>query len=226
MLKPVSRDTLTRQAAITLKKFIIVENLATGTQLPSERELSETLAVSRNIIREALSSLVAEGVVVKYAGKGTFVSDFDREGALTNLPLIIGKGEPSAQDLREARAALEIGSVGLIVQRVTDDEIQDLIAILEIYEQKHTEDKSTIKEDIDFHVGLLRATKNTVIMDMTPIITDVFRRTLAEDVSAIRRNPERIIVEHRRIIDALQARDIDAARKAMHAHFRLQDFPV
>ncbi len=226
MLKPVSRDTLTRQAAITLKKFIIVENLVTGTQLPSERELSETLAVSRNIIREALSSLVAEGVVVKYAGKGTFVSDFDREGALTNLPLIIGKGEPSAQDLREARAALEIGSVGLIVQRITDNEIQELITILEIYEQKHAEDKSTIKEDIDFHVALLKATKNTVITDMTPIITDVFRRTLAEDVSAIRRNPERIIVEHRRIIDALQARDIDAARKAMHAHFRLQDFPV
>jgi len=226
LLKPVSRDTLTRQAAITLKKFIIVEDLPNGSQLPSERELSETLAVSRNIIREALSSLVAEGVVVKYAGKGTFVCDFDRDNALTNLPLTIGGGESSAQDLREARAALEIGSVGLIVQRITDEEIQSLIEILEIYEQKHAEGKSTIKEDIDFHVALLQATKNSVIAEMTPLITDVFRRTLAEDVTAIRRNPERIIVEHRRIMQALQDRDIDAARKAMHAHFRLQDFPV
>lgn len=226
MLKPVSRDTLTRQAAITLKKFIIVENLASGTRLPSERELSETLAVSRNIIRESLSSLVAEGVVVKYAGKGTFVGDFDRDGALTNLPLMIGQGEPSAQDLREARAALEIGSVGLIVQRITDDEILSLITILEIYERKHAEGKSTIKEDIAFHIALLQATKNAVIGEMTPLITDVFRQTLVEDVSAIRRNPERIIVEHRRIVNALQERDVDAARKAMHAHFRLQDFPV
>lgn len=226
MLKPVSRDTLTRQASITLKKFIIIENLPSGSRLPSERELSETLAVSRNIIREALSSLVAEGIVVKYAGKGTFVCDFDRENALTNLPLIIGQGEPTAQDLREARAALEIGSVGLIVQRITDDEIQALVVILEIYEQKHAEGKTTIKEDIDFHTALLKATKNSVIIEMTPLITDVFRRTLAEDVSVIRRNPERIIVEHRRIIEALKNRDIDAARKAMHAHFRLQDFPV
>lgn len=226
MLKPVSRDTLTRQAAITLKKFIIVENLPSGSQLPSERELSETLAVSRNIIREALSSLVAEGVVVKYAGKGTFVSEFDRDYVLTNLPLTIGGGEPSAKDLREARAALEIGSVGLIVQRITDHEIQSMNAILKIYEQKHDEGKSTIKEDIDFHVALLKATKNTVIAEMTPLITDVFRRTLADDVTAIRRNPQRIIVEHRRIMQALQDRDIDAARKAMHAHFRLQDFPV
>jgi GntR family transcriptional repressor for pyruvate dehydrogenase complex len=173
-----------------------------------------------------VSSLVAEGVVIKYAGKGTFVCEFDRDTALTNLPLTIGQGEPSAQDLREARAALEIGSVGLIVQRITDAEIESMIEILEIYEQKHAEDKSTIKEDIDFHVALLNATKNSVIAEMTPIITDVFRRTLAEDVSAIRRNPERIILEHRRIIQALQYRDINAARKAMHAHFRLQDFPV
>jgi GntR family transcriptional regulator, transcriptional repressor for pyruvate dehydrogenase complex len=226
LLKPVSRDTLTRQAAITLKKFIIAENLTAGTRLPSERELSETLAVSRNIIREALSSLVAEGVVVKYAGKGTFVSEFDRENTLTSLPLTIGQGEPSAQDLREARAALEIGCVGLIVQRITDDEIRSLITILEIYEQKHAENKSTIKEDIDFHGALLRATKNDVIAEMSPLITDVFRRSMAEDVSVIRRNPDRIIVEHRRIVQALQNRDIDAARKAMHAHFQLQDFPV
>lgn len=226
MLKPVSRDTLTRQASITLKKFIIIENLPSGSRLPSERELSETLAVSRNIIREALSSLVAEGIVVKYAGKGTFVCDFDRENTLTNLPLIIGQGEPTAQDLREARAALEIGSIGLIVNRITDEEIQALVMILEIYEQKHAEGKTTIKEDIGFHTALLKATKNSVIIEMTPLITDVFRQTLAEDVSVIRRNPERIIVEHRRIIEALQNHDIDAARKAMHAHFRLQDFPV
>ena len=72
----------------------------------------------------------------------------------------------------------------------------------------------------------MKATKNAVIGEMTPLITDVFRRSLAEDVSAIRRNPERIMVEHRRIVQALQERDIDAARKAMHAHFHLQDFPV
>jgi DNA-binding FadR family transcriptional regulator len=64
LLKAVSRDTLTRQAADTLKRFILSEDLASGTKLPSERELSEALAVSRNIVREALSGLAAEGSVV------------------------------------------------------------------------------------------------------------------------------------------------------------------
>ena len=226
MLKPVSRDTLTRQAAETLKSFIISENLIEGTQLPSERELSEMLAVSRNIIREALSSLVAEGIIHKQAGKGTFVANFDPEVVQIKLPLTLGQGEPSARDLREARAALEIGAVGLIVERITDEELASLDEILNIYEAKHGQGKSTIKEDIDFHLCLLRATKNPVIIEMAPLVIDVFRRTLAEDASAIRRNPKGIMEEHRRIVQALRDRDIVGVRLAMHAHFKLQDFPV
>lgn len=226
MLKAVSRDTLTQQAANTLKRFILTENLAGGTKLPSERELSETLAVSRNIVREALSGLAAEGIVDKQAGSGTFVGEFDRNEAQTSLPLTVGQGNPTAKDLREARAALEIGAVGLIVQRITEEEIAGLIAILDLYEQKHGEGKSTIKEDIDFHLALLKATKNRVIIEMSPLVMDVFRQTLTEDASVIRHNPRRIMAEHQRIVAALQARDIGATRLAMHNHFRLQDFPV
>lgn len=226
MLRAVSRDTLTRRAADTLKRFILTENLASGTKLPSERELSESLAVSRNIVREALSGLVAEGIVTKQAGSGTFVGSFDRSQAQTSLPLTVGQSNPTIKDLREARAALEIGAVGLIVQRITNAEINGLLDILTLYEQKQAEGKSTIKEDIEFHLALLKATKNKVIVEMSPLVIDVFRQAVAEDASVIRNNPKRIMAEHRRIIDALQVRDIAATRLAMHEHFRLQDFPV
>ena len=226
MLSAVSRDTLTHQTVVTLKRYILVEDLPAGRRLPSERELSETLAISRNIVREALSALVAEGIVVKRTGKGTFVADFDRQAVAIALPLTVNQNGTTAKDVREARAALEIGAVGLIVNRITKEEINGLEEILAVYESKHAAGKSTIKEDIDFHLALLKAAKNKVIEEMSPLVVDVFRRTLAEDASAIRRNPERIIVEHRRIVQALRDRDIAAARLAMHDHFRLQDFPV
>ncbi len=226
MLTAVSRDTLTQQAAETLKRFILIEDLSTGSKLPSERELSESLAVSRNIVREALSTLVAEGVVKKYAGKGTYVGEFDRQAARIALPLTVNQDGTTTQEVSEARAALEIGAVGLIVERITSAEITNLEEILKSYEEKHVAGKSTVKEDIDFHLALLKATKNKVIEDMAPLVYDAFRRNLAENVSGIRRNPDRIIIEHRRIVDALRNRDISAARLAMHDHFRLQDFPV
>ena len=223
LLKPISRDTLAQQAAQTLKRFIMAEGLAVGTRLPSERELSESLAVSRNSVREALSSLATEGVVVKQAGKGNFVGEFDRTEV---FPVTVGQNGPSSKDLREARAAMEIGAVGLIVQRITEEEIDALAGILKVYEQKHTDGKSTIKEDIDFHLALLKATKNPVIEEMSALVIDVFRHVLSEDPSAIRRNPGRIVIEHQRIVQALRNRNIAAARAAMHDHFRLQDFPV
>ena len=226
LLTEVSRDTLMSQAADTLKRFILAEELVAGSKLPSERELSEILAVSRNIVREALSTLVAEGIVHKYAGKGTFVAEFDRQAVRVSMPLTVSQIGTTAREVREARAALEIGAVGLIVSRITPEEIAHLEEILDVYESKHNEGKSTIKEDIEFHLALIKAAKNKVIEEMGPLIYDVFRRTLAEDPSAIRRNPDRIIIEHRRIVDALQNRDIAAARLAMHAHFQLQDFPV
>lgn len=226
MLKAVSRDTLTHQTAVTLKRFILTENLPVGEKLPSERELSETLAVSRNIVREALSALVAEGVVVKHTGKGTFVAEFDRQAMAISLPLVVSQDGTTAEEVREARAALEIGIVGLIVTRITEEEINHLEGILELYESKHAAGKSTIKEDIEFHLALLQSTQNKVIVEMSPLVEDAFRRSLAEAPSAIRRNPDRIMIEHRRIVRALRERDLVQARMAMHDHFRVQDFPV
>ena len=99
MLKAVSRDTLTSQTAITLKRYILIEDLPVGTKLPSERELSEILVVSRNIVREALSALVAEKVVVKHTGKGTFVADFDRQATAISLPLTVNQDGTTAKDV-------------------------------------------------------------------------------------------------------------------------------
>ena len=73
ILRPMTKDTLTLRVADAIKAYIVTENLSPGAQLPSERNLSHLLAVSRNIVREGLSILVAEGVIVKKPGKGIFV---------------------------------------------------------------------------------------------------------------------------------------------------------
>ncbi|MBZ0302836.1 MAG: FadR family transcriptional regulator [Anaerolineae bacterium] len=224
MLEPVARDTLTRQVIETIKRFILQEDLKPGAQLPSERELSEALTVSRNIVREALSALVAQGIVVKLAGKGNFVGEYDQKQLMTSLPLTLGERSQSLLAFQEARAALEVGAVGLIVDRVTDEEIDYLQALIDIQHQKHRDGKSTIKEDIDFHLKLLAITHNKVIEDMSPLVIEVFRRTLIEAPSSLRINPERIINEHQRIVDALRVRDHEAALKEIVIHLRVPSF--
>jgi len=87
MLKPLARDTLTKQATDTLRGFILAEGMKAGDALPSERELSDTLSVSRNIVREALTVLVSEGLIIKKPDSGIFVTDFDPTIVSPRLPL-------------------------------------------------------------------------------------------------------------------------------------------
>jgi len=225
VLKPLSRINLANQAAEAIKRFILQEHLESGDQLPSEKDLSEALAVSRNIIREALTTLVAKGIIVKQSGKGTFVREFDRERMAATLSAPIGQQEVSARDLDEFRVALEIGALELVVQRITDEELEELSHILERFAQKQREGKSVAKEDIDFHLALLRATKNEGFMEMSPLVMAGFRKRVIEHPLAIRRiNLGRNHVEsHWAILDAIRERDIVAAQKAMRSHFVRED---
>jgi DNA-binding FadR family transcriptional regulator len=225
VLRPLSRINLADQAAEAIKRYILQEPLSPGDQLPSENELSEALAVSRNIIREALTTLVAEGIIVKQSGRGTFVREFDREQVASSLSTVIGQQGVSPQALDEFRVALEIGGLELVVQRISDEKLEELSRILERYERKQREGKSVAKEDIGFHLALLEATENEGFLELAPLITAGFRERVVERPAAISRSePGRNRVEnHWAILMALQRRDVTAAQEAMRNHFLIEE---
>ena len=226
MLEPLSRDTLTKQATETLRRFILTEDLKPDDQLPSERELSESLSVSRNIVREALSVLVAEGLIVKQPGRGIFVTDFDRTKVAPQIALSFDYNGRSPAALSEARAAVELGAISLIVRRITDAEIQQLMAINRSFEENLRLHRSTIKDDIEFHKLLLQSSHNPVLIELIPLLVEYFRLAVFYRPSAIFHNPERVVAEHDNIIAALLARDAAAGRQALIDHLHLQDFEV
>jgi GntR family transcriptional repressor for pyruvate dehydrogenase complex len=224
MLEPLARDTLTKQATETLRRFILTEDLKPGDQLPSERELSESLSVSRNIVREALSVLVAEGLILKQPGRGIFVTDFDRTKVAPQIAVSFDYNGRSPAALSEARAAVELGAISLIARRISDAEIQQLASINRSLEENLRLRRSTIKDDIEFHKLLLQSTHNPVLIELIPLLIEYFRLAVFYRPSAIFHNPERVVAEHDKIIAALQARDAAAARLALIDHLHLQDF--
>ena len=122
----MTKDTLTLRVADAIKAYIVSENLSPGAQLPSERNLSELLAVSRNVVREGLSILVAEGVIVKKPGKGIFVRQMAKASLAQMGGDILKQERERYEAIREARAAVEIGAIGLIVSRVTEQDLEQL----------------------------------------------------------------------------------------------------
>ncbi len=226
MLEPLARDTLTKQATDTLRRFILAEDLQAGDQLPSERELSESLSVSRNIVREALSVLVAEGLIVKQPGRGIFVTDFNRDAVAPQIAVTVDYNGRSPAALREARAAIELGAITLIAKRITDAELDQLDQINRSFEDNLRHRRSTIKDDVEFHKLLLMSTRNPVLIEFIPLLVEYFRLSVLYDPRTIFHNVERIINEHRAIIDALRSRDGLAARQALIAHLHMEEFDI
>jgi GntR family transcriptional regulator, transcriptional repressor for pyruvate dehydrogenase complex len=218
ILRPLSRDTLTKQAADTLRRFILSEGLHAGDALPSERELSDILSVSRNIVREALTVLVAEGLIIKKPGSGIFVTDFDPAIVTPQVAVNIDYDASQRHALSEARAAVELGAVELIVSRITDEQIDELERVNRELMQKLQHNRSSVPHDIDFHTILFRATQNQVLMDLIPLLVEYFRLSVAQLPAIIRHNEARISEEHMRIIDGLRRRDVEATRQALLLH--------
>jgi GntR family transcriptional repressor for pyruvate dehydrogenase complex len=223
MLEPLSRDTLTKLAIDTLRRFILTEEMKAGEQLPSERELSESLSVSRNIVREALSVLVAEGLIVKHPGRGIFVTDFDRDLVAPQVTVSVDYNGRSLSALSEARASLELGAIGLIVRRISAAQIEQLDSLNRAFEENLRLHRSTVKDDLTFHKVLIESTQNPVLIGMIPLLIEHFRLSVLHRPTAIFHNPERIIGEHQRIIAALRERSPAAARLALLEHLHLPE---
>jgi GntR family transcriptional repressor for pyruvate dehydrogenase complex len=217
-LRPLSRDTLTKQAADTLRRFILSEGLKAGDALPSERELSDILSVSRNIVREALTVLVAEGLIIKKPGSGIFVTDFDPATVTPQVAVNIDYDASQRHALSEARAAVELGAVELIISRITEEQLNELERVNKELTLKMQQNRSTVPQDIDFHTVLFRATHNQVLMDLIPLLVEYFRLSVAQQPAVIRYNAARIPEEHQKIIEGLRKRDVDATRQALLAH--------
>lgn len=218
LLQPLARETLTQQAADTIRRFILNAELKPGDQLPSERDLSDSLSVSRNIVREALSMLVAEGIIEKKAGRGIFVKEYDPNTVAQQVAVTVDYFGRDLAVLSEARAVVELGAVWLMAERITPEQIAELERINQSLTDNLSARRSAIKEDIEFHKVLLQSTRNAVLIELIPLLIEHFRLTVASQPQSILHNAERIIQEHQGIIDALYVRDAAALRTALLAH--------
>ena len=121
-------DNLSQRTAEVLIKRITDEQMyAPGEKLPNENDLSVELGVSRTTLREAIRTLVSEGLLVVRRGRGTFVNDtldqYASEGTLNMDDVLAMK--VTLKDLYEARTIIEPEAAALAALRASDEEIDE-----------------------------------------------------------------------------------------------------
>ena len=123
----LSRERLVDRAAEAIKDYVVRNELQTNDRLPSENEFAQRLQVSRNVVRQALSSLEAVGIVRTEHGRGTFVADwYNNEKLFQNLSLWQDLGNLDDGRYFELRLGFESGILQLVMEKATDDDFDRL----------------------------------------------------------------------------------------------------
>lgn len=202
-----------------VKSYIIEHALVAGDALPPETELAEQLGVSRNSVREAVKSLETLGIVEARTGAGLFVRSFSFDPLLENLAYGLMFDLKDLADILEVRFHIEHSMVDQAVAAVTDEQLQQLHAILERMRMALEQGESYTEEDRLFHSTLWANVSNRSVGKIVDVFWTVFSH--ARQHAAVPSNPDHqeIYQWHVAIVEALERHDVEGARVAMVRHY-------
>jgi GntR family transcriptional repressor for pyruvate dehydrogenase complex len=205
------------------------EGLLDGTypansKLPSERELAERYAVSRNTVREAIQQLGARGLVHIRPRSGVFVSDQLRTGAPSPWGQLIADSPARRDDILEFRRVLEGATAYFAALRCTDEDIARIRGAMARLDQarKDNDLAGESRIDVDLHEAIAQASRNSMFLHLHGSVMKLLREHIMLNVDGLRELDksvsELLLLQHRTICDAICARRPEEARTAMQTH--------
>lgn len=201
-----------------IRDLIIDGTLSPGQRLPPEKELAESLGVSRNALREAVKALELVRVLDARQGDGTYVTSLEAPVLSEALGFILDlHRDDSLLEIFEVRRLLEPQAAGLTAARIDDATLHILDDAVASVGPHSTVDE-LVTHDLAFHHTISAASGNGYLVAVLDALNGptvrgrVWRGLTQEDVV------ERTISEHRGIVDALRAHDADLARSRATEH--------
>lgn len=209
---------VTDDAISTIKAMIVSGELKPGQRLPPEKELSETLGLSRNSLREAVKSLEIIRVLDVRRGDGTYVTSLEPRLLLEAMAFVVDlHQDQSIVEIFDVRRVLEPHAAALAATRITDEELERLRSSLDAVALT-TSVEELVAHDLEFHRLISEAGGNGYLaslldsMSGQTIRARIWRGITEEGSSA------RTLAEHAAILQALQNRDPEMARAALTVH--------
>jgi GntR family transcriptional regulator, transcriptional repressor for pyruvate dehydrogenase complex len=221
---PVRKSTRAARIVGQVRDFIYTNHLKPGDRLPAEHDLAKQLNVSRSTLREALKGLTANGLLESRPRSGTRVRKFSYDQVVEPLVAHFYLSDLTIREILEARAALELAGVTYVVQRATPEQIEGFRKIEAEFE-RITEPMHTRHElDLKLHEALLAASGNRLLASMVGLLRAFFGHPALKEDSAITRHLDENEIamttnEHRLVIEAIAARDVELANRVLREHF-------
>ena len=221
-INPVSVPKAADVLAAILREKILGGDLNEGMSLPNERDLGSQAGLSRASVREALRILEGEGLIATRIGRngGSAVVRPSSAAIERSVGIFIRGQRIRFEAVLETRAAIEPPSARFAALHRTDADLEEIeTAHLKLQQAAGAEDiPAYVRANLDWHVQVVRASHNELLMAFISAVSQaVYLATDLEGFnSAAVRNA--VIRAHRRVMDAIHARDGDAAARRMDRH--------
>lgn len=213
MIKNVHGNTVDH-----LGEAIVAGRYAAGAAIPPEPLLGEELGVSRTVVREAVKSLVAKGLLTTGPKVGTRVLSsghwnwFDPD--VVSWQCKAGLTREFLRELLDLRRVVEPAAVRMAAERATPQDIAEIEAAYEGMRKAVEEGGDYVTYDLRFHQGLLRACGNRMMVQMSKAIGALLRTSF--EISTSRKDgPKDSLPMHRAVLDAVIAHQPARAEKAI-----------
>ena len=200
--------------------------LKAGDRLLAERELAQSLSVSRPVLREALRSLAMLGVLEIQHGRGAFVRSADASILGQALTLCLASDPKILDDIMQARIAIESQAIRLACVRANEQDMVRIATALDDLQAALRDPARGGEADHRFHLGLVQASGSPVLMKIYEALGPLLRRSLVARLSEtthVDKISAEIVASHRQVLLALMRREPDEAEQRLRAHFAIGD---
>ena len=219
----IQPEKLSKSVVRQIELLILRGILRPGERLPSERELSDRFGVSRPSLRDAVGELQEAGLLVARANSGVYVADVLGSAFSPALTRLFGTHDEAVVDYLDFRRDME----GLAAERAarlgsdTDLAVVDsvLLKMEEAHKKRDPSDEARL--DADFHLAIIEASHNVVMLHMMRSMYDLLREGVFYNRQVMfkqRTTRDSLLDQHRAINHALQSRDSAGARVAVERH--------
>lgn len=216
------RSYLNEQVADQIRRLLASGSLEPGDRLPTEQALCDEHQVSRTVVREAIASLRADGLVVSRQGSGVFVAQPPVQPFRLSLFDGVAPDKISSIiEILELRAALESEAAALAAERRSPGEmakIQESFAAIAagVVAGGQAED-----QDFAFHLAIAEATHNRHFVEFFRFLGErTIPRNQINEHGSTAPYLQQIQLEHRQIVEAIAARNSQQAHASMRAHLK------
>lgn len=223
MFRKITQEKTADATVRQIEELILDGILRPNDRLPSERDLSTELDISRPILRAALKTLEDRGLIRTRHGEGTSVAGVI--GTVFEPPMIdlVRRHQRALFDFLEFRRDVETLAAGYAAERATEPDraiLREVFdAMIAAHESGDPQEESRI--DVEFHTAIMEAAHNVVLMHMMRSCYQLMAQAVFQNRERLYSNPDwrdKLVTQHRRIYEAVIARNAKAAARAASEH--------